>query len=146
MPDDKTKQLEEALSEVTPEQKKLLLDLCQNYNQDHLLASDDFLQASASDRQKLADQLESLDKEYAEGGLRGYVKNAQKLLKDSKEGVNPLEDWEPSVPSDGATVEFNTQQYHDLEKKGLEQLGSVGFVLVAGGLGERLGYSGIKVS
>ena len=29
--------------------------------------------------------------------------------------------------------------------KGLKELGSVGFVLVAGGLGERLGYNGIKI-
>jgi len=28
---------------------------------------------------------------------------------------------------------------------GLEEVGKCGFVLVAGGLGERLGYSGIKI-
>ena len=32
-----------------------------------------------------------------------------------------------------------------LEKKGLPEVGKCGFVLVAGGLGERLGYSGIKI-
>merc|ERR1740130_1200094 len=33
-----------------------------------------------------------------------------------------------------------------MEKKGLEAARHAGFVLVAGGLGERLGYSGIKVA
>jgi UTP-monosaccharide-1-phosphate uridylyltransferase len=32
-----------------------------------------------------------------------------------------------------------------LEKEGLEELTHCGFILIAGGLGERLGYHGIKV-
>ena len=34
----------------------------------------------------------------------------------------------------------------EAEKKGLTGIADVAFVLVAGGLGERLGYSGIKLS
>jgi UDP-sugar pyrophosphorylase len=33
-----------------------------------------------------------------------------------------------------------------MEKTGLAELERVCFVLIAGGLGERLGYSGIKIS
>jgi len=33
-----------------------------------------------------------------------------------------------------------------LEKDGLELIKTAGFVLVAGGLGERLGFDGIKIS
>lgn len=33
----------------------------------------------------------------------------------------------------------------EMEALGLKELESFGFVLIAGGLGERLGYSGIKV-
>lgn len=33
-----------------------------------------------------------------------------------------------------------------LEEAGLKELKNVGFVLIAGGLGERLGYSGIKIN
>jgi UDP-sugar pyrophosphorylase len=40
-----------------------------------------------------------------------------------------------------ATVEFA-----ELEQVGLKEVGLCGFVLVAGGLGERLGYKGIKVA
>ena len=32
-----------------------------------------------------------------------------------------------------------------MEELGLQELEKVGFVLIAGGLGERLGYSGIKI-
>jgi UDP-sugar pyrophosphorylase len=32
-----------------------------------------------------------------------------------------------------------------MEELGLQELSKVGFVLIAGGLGERLGYSGIKI-
>ena len=33
----------------------------------------------------------------------------------------------------------------DLEAIGVKELAKTGFVLIAGGMGERLGYSGIKV-
>ena len=36
-------------------------------------------------------------------------------------------------------------QFEQYEEKGMEAVKHTGFVLVAGGLGERLGYSGIKV-
>lgn len=43
-------------------------------------------------------------------------------------------------------IDFNTPLFHSLEEEGVEELRHAGFVLVAGGLGERLGYNGIKVS
>ena len=55
-----------------------------------------------------------------------------------------MDGWKPSIPS-GASFELGTTEYTKMEKKGLKELGKVGFVLVAGGLGERLGYSGAKV-
>lgn len=58
--------------------------------------------------------------------------------------MNPLDGWKPSVP-DGSAFELGTPEYKKTEKKGIRELGKVGFVLVAGGLGERLGYSGAKV-
>ena len=33
----------------------------------------------------------------------------------------------------------------EYEELGLKELSKLGFVLIAGGLGERLGYSGIKI-
>ena len=55
-----------------------------------------------------------------------------------------MDGWKPSIPS-GSAFELGTSQYTKIEKKGIRELGKVGFVLVAGGLGERLGYGGAKV-
>ncbi len=55
-----------------------------------------------------------------------------------------MDGWKPSIPS-GDAFDIGTPEYTKMEKKGLKELGKVGFVLVAGGLGERLGYTGAKV-
>ena len=78
------------------------------------------------------------------GGVAKYVENARALLKASKEGKNPFEGWTPSVPR-GQTVEYASENHLELERSGMGEVGRTCFVLVAGGLGERLGYSGIKV-
>jgi UDP-sugar pyrophosphorylase len=87
--------------------------------------------------------LEALDNAYPTG-LAGYIENARELLEKSRKGVNPLEGWKPSVPV-GRNFELGSKEYRKMEELGRHQLGAVGFVLVAGGLGERLGYSDIKV-
>jgi UDP-sugar pyrophosphorylase len=92
----------------------------------------------------MVEQLEALDEAYPTG-IAGYIANARTLLQQSRKGINPLEGWKPSVPS-GMIFEIGTPEYNKMEKIGRYELGSVGFVLVAGGLGERLGYKGIKVS
>ena len=95
-------------------------------------------------RRRLAEQLEKIDKEYVNGGIEGYINNARELLKKSREGVNPLDGWVPEVPV-GEMFDMCSDAYFETEAIGLKELGSVGFVLVAGGLGERLGYNGIKI-
>nr|KAJ0201860.1 hypothetical protein LSAT_V11C600315320 [Lactuca sativa] len=56
------------------------------------------------------------------GGLASYIMTARELLADSKAGNNP---------------------FHGFS---VNQIQHAAFVLVAGGLGERLGYNGIKVA
>lgn len=123
------------LSGLADAQRKLVIRLCE-LGQQHIF--DDF-------SRPLIAQLEALDQEYANGGLEGYLTNARQLLADSKAGKNPLEDWKASVPQ-GQTFTLGTNEYAETEAIGIPELGKVGFVLVAGGLGERLGYSGIKVA
>lgn len=41
--------------------------------------------------------------------------------------------------------EYNTKEFYEMEKIGMEELTYCGYVLIAGGLGERLGYNSIKV-
>ena len=89
-------------------------------------------------------QMETLNANYPNGGLAKYVSNAKKLLKASKEGKNPFDGWQPSVPK-GEHVEYGSEKHAALERVGLKQAKKTAFVLVAGGLGERLGYKGIKV-
>ena len=67
------------------------------------------------------------------------------MLSESKEGVNPYEGLIPSVPK-GVTLDFNDMdKIMHYETVGEKEMKKCGFVLVAGGLGERLGYQGIKV-
>ena len=125
-------------------QRALLEDLCSvELGQSHLL--DAYCQGDADDDKLrgLCSQLLKLNGGYP-GGLRSYIEKAKKLLQDSKDSVNPLDGWSPSIPQ-GESFELGTDKYDDTEKMGMKLLNKVGFVLVAGGLGERLGYNGAKV-
>ena len=136
------KEFEKSLLVLSDSQRELCTRL-NSSGQSHLFAG--FTKGSSpAVRRQLASQLEALDKEYPDGGLLGYITNAKKLLEGSRKGENPLEGWVPSVPK-GKTFELGTPEYEDTEEIGMKSLGSVGFVLVAGGLGERLGYGDIKV-
>jgi UDP-sugar pyrophosphorylase len=134
-----TVDMSDSLQDLTDSQKTLLLKLRDDLGQAHLFEGNPKTLAS------LAKQLEQLDEAYTDGGLEGYIQNARRLLENSAKGVNPLEGWKPSVPK-GECLELGTDEYKETEKEGLCELGNTGFVLVAGGLGERLGYGGIKVS
>ncbi|GFZ09833.1 UDP-sugar pyrophosphorylase [Actinidia rufa] len=85
-----------------------------------------------------------LDASYP-GGLISYIKTARELLADSKAGKNPFDGFTPSVPS-GESLTFGDDNFIQFEKAGVREARNAAFVLVAGGLGERLGYNGIKVA
>jgi UDP-sugar pyrophosphorylase len=136
----------DAMSVVTPAQKQLITTLYCDLGQEHLFKEHHFSsKAPPSMRRQMAAQLEVLDQEYADGGLAGYIRNARTLLANSRNNINPLEGWQPTLSTSGSSLELGSPTFDAMERKGLPELGSVGFVLVAGGLGERLGYSGIKV-
>jgi UDP-sugar pyrophosphorylase len=91
--------------------------------------------------------LADLDSSYP-GGLARYISKAKLLLKESEEGVNPFADFVATVP-EGETLSYDgdgTMCFSEAEQLGINSMCGVVFVLVAGGLGERLGYSGIKLS
>lgn len=131
---------------ISKAERALMEDLCsKEFGQSHLLdayyaggdgADDDKLRG-------LCSQLMKLNGGYT-GGLRSYIQKARTLLQNSKDGVNPLDGWSPSVPQ-GESFELGTDKYHNTENIGMKLLSKVGFVLVAGGLGERLGHNGAKV-
>lgn len=63
----------------------------------------------------------------------------------SKLEINPYEDYEVEIPLGEKVTVADSEEFHTLEAIGRENLKYCGFVLVAGGLGERLGYNGIKI-
>uniref|UniRef100_A0A7S3VR13 UTP-monosaccharide-1-phosphate uridylyltransferase n=1 Tax=Dunaliella tertiolecta TaxID=3047 RepID=A0A7S3VR13_DUNTE len=95
-------------------------------------------------KRRLVAQLQQLDTHYPKG-IAAYISNARQLLKDAREGKNAFEGFTPSVPH-GERLDFGSPEFLSLEQGGLQEAGQAAFVLVAGGLGERLGYSGIKVA
>lgn len=139
--------LESSMSEFTAAQQEIAKKLCHlpgSKNQRHLFEEWSTSPSDVPKKKAFMEKLESIDKSYPDGGLIGYLTNAVALLEKSKKGENPLEGWVPSVPK-GEAFEIGTEEFLETEKLGLEEVGRCGFVLVAGGLGERLGYSGIKV-
>lgn len=94
-------------------------------------------------RQRLLAQVLALDAAYV-GGLEAYVRNARQLLAASQRGDNPMEGLIPSVPT-GERLTYGDSQFQKFEDRGMAEAGSAVFVLVAGGLGERLGFPGIKL-
>eukprot|EP00448_Togula_jolla_P020703 CAMPEP_0170583456 /NCGR_PEP_ID=MMETSP0224-20130122/8145_1 /TAXON_ID=285029 /ORGANISM="Togula jolla, Strain CCCM 725" /LENGTH=580 /DNA_ID=CAMNT_0010906785 /DNA_START=77 /DNA_END=1820 /DNA_ORIENTATION=- len=96
------------------------------------------------DRKRLLMQAANLDAAYS-GGLRGYVENARRLLAASGRGDSPYEGCVPKVP-EGERLNFGDSRFLHLESVGLREMKDAAFVLVAGGLGERLGFQGIKLA
>jgi UDP-N-acetylglucosamine pyrophosphorylase len=48
--------------------------------------------------------------------------------------------------AEGEALVYGTDEFEAMEQAGLAVAGKTGFVLVAGGLGERLGFNDIKVN
>mmetsp|Transcript_32828 Transcript_32828/g.55361 ORF Transcript_32828/g.55361 Transcript_32828/m.55361 type:complete len:696 (+) Transcript_32828:117-2204(+) len=134
--------LQDNLSLLNYEEKSLVKDLL-SLGQQHLFATWDAPGTHDELKHKFFEQIKELNKTYP-GGIAAYIKNAKALLRSAKKGENPFAGWTPKVPT-GVKLEPVTQEYISYEQLGIPHLGYCGFVLVAGGLGERLGYNGIKV-
>ncbi|CAI9115534.1 OLC1v1016456C6 [Oldenlandia corymbosa var. corymbosa] len=131
------------LSILSPDQVELANMLIE-MEQSHLF--EHWPEPGIDDDEKRAffDQIQKLNSSYP-GGLAAYIKTARELLADSKSGKNPFEGFTPSVPS-GEVLTFADDNFLQYEAAGVREARKAAFVLVAGGLGERLGYNGIKVA
>ena len=87
--------------------------------------------------------LEKVNQSYP-GGICSYIDNGRKLFKESQLGKNPFEGFIPEKP-DKVDLTKIDDFYSQMEKIGVQQFAQMGLVLVAGGLGERLGFDGIKI-
>jgi len=106
--------------------------------------------ARVEDKRRLLEQLRTMDANYpadASGrrGLAAYVAHARELLADSAADKNPFGGYTAEVPS-GVSTEIGSAEFLADEAIGTDLMAKSVFVLVAGGLGERLGYNGIKVA
>ncbi|XP_062111420.1 UDP-sugar pyrophosphorylase isoform X2 [Humulus lupulus] len=119
---------------------KTLLELGQTHLFEH------WAEPGVDDDEKINffDQVSLLNANYP-GGLESYIKTARELLADSKAGKNPFDGFTPSVP-EGDILTFGDDNFIKFEETGIREVQRAAFVLVAGGLGERLGYNGIKVA
>ncbi|CAN1234596.1 UDP-sugar pyrophosphorylase [Linum perenne] len=128
---------------LSPDQIELAKMLVE-MKQSHLFS--DWPEVGVSDDEKKAffDQVARLHSSYP-GGLTSYIKTARQLLADSKAGKNPFDGFTPSVPT-GENLSYGDDNFMKFEQEGVKVAQNAAFVLVAGGLGERLGYNGIKVA
>ena len=122
-------------------------ELCAE-DQGHLFAEWTGAATEAADQRRLLAQLAALDGAYP-GGLAAYVREARVLLAQSRDGVSPLAGLSAVAPDAArcaAAPRVGTAEWDALEARGLRAVRDTAFVLVAGGVGERLGYAGIKVA
>jgi UDP-sugar pyrophosphorylase len=115
--------------------------------QEHLFANWNESPEFNSRKKSFFQQIKAIHESYLplQGGIKAYITTAKKLLHNAKCGINPMDGWRPDIPS-GVSLQPFTNEYDSFHEIGLNELPFCGFVLVAGGLGERLGYSGIKVA
>lgn len=140
---DSAPNLRENLKILSPHEIELAKMLLRE-GQSHLFAY--WPEPGVDDEKKKSffEQVSRLNASYP-GGLVAYIKNARRLLADSKAGKNPYDGFTPSVPA-GEVLTFGDDNFIMLEEAGIREARNAAFVLVAGGLGERLGYKGIKLA
>ena len=126
----------------SPEAQALVHELLDN-KQSHLFDDWDPPGECEPEKRAFLEQLLQVDANYP-GGLANYLANARRLLTQSREGKNPFEGYRPEQP-DAVDLSAMDESYDQMESLGRDHFDRVGIVLVAGGLGERLGHDGIKL-
>jgi UDP-N-acetylglucosamine/UDP-N-acetylgalactosamine diphosphorylase len=114
-----------------------VLSLCKKYQQEHLLAF--YNQLNANQQKSLLNQIEKLDFKHISGWIEQYVKNDSPLAIPAKFDPAPSYPPQPKTAEQKAKYANAYQLGEDLLKQGKV----AGFV-VAGGQGTRLGFDGPK--
>ena len=109
----------------------------------HLFSDWDAPGVRDDEKRRFLETLSNAHQSYP-GGLPGYISNARRLLAEASAGANPFEGCTPIRP-DLADLSGFGEEYDKAEAAGLKCFAETAVVLVAGGLGERLGYHGIKL-
>jgi UDP-sugar pyrophosphorylase len=128
---------------TTNKNEQALIDELLGAGQEHLFAGWDASGVNDDAKAGFLQSLARINGSYP-GGLTGYISNARKLLAEAKAGANPFEGFVPHQPDKVDLTTFDAT-YDHYEALGKTRFSKTAVVLVAGGLGERLGYSGIKL-
>ena len=129
----------------TPELRRVGEELL-SLDQSHLFAGWPAPGTSDEDKKRFLTQVQQVEHAYL-GGVRTYVARAQALLKSAAVGANPYEGFKVEAPGSDVAVRMDSPADFDkYEALGMAQAANTAFVIVAGGLGERLGYKGIKLA
>ena len=121
---------------------KEVISLLEEVGQNEIISK--LKEVSKEEQKEFVNQINELDK-FCRGGIKDYVKRAKILLENSAKKMNSFHDYKIEVPYDIPHIKVGDEEFYELEKLGLNELKNSVFVLTAGGLGERLGYSGIKI-
>ena len=119
-----------------------IINLLEEVGQDEIVSK--LKEVSEDEQREFVNQVNELDKA-CRGGIKDYIKRAKVLLANSAKKMNSFHDYKIEVPYDIPHIKVGNEEFYELEKLGFNELKNSVFVLVAGGLGERLGYDGIKI-
>ena len=119
-----------------------ILNLLEELGQNDIISK--FRTVSQQEQQDFISQVNRLDKA-CRGGIKDYLERTKILLENSKKKVDIFNNYIIEVPDDIPHIDIGSEQFYELDKLGFNQIKDTVFVLVAGGLGERLGYTGIKI-
>ena len=119
-----------------------IINLFEELGQEEIVSK--LKEVSEEEQREFVNQVNELDKA-CRGGIKDYIKRAKVLLTNSAKKMNSFHDYKIEVPYDIPHIKVGDEEFYELEKLGFNELKNSVFVLVAGGLGERLGYNGIKI-
>ena len=119
-----------------------IINLLEEVGQDEIVEK--LKNVSKDEQREFVNQVNELDKS-CRGGIKDYINRAKVLLTNSANKMNSFHEYKIDVPYDIPHITIGNEEFYELEKLGFNELKNAVFVLVAGGLGERLGYNGIKI-
>ena len=121
---------------------KNVIDLLEEVGQFHIIQK--LKEVSEEEQEVFVNQINELDKA-CRGGIKDYISRAKVLLSNSEQKNNSFNEYKIEVPNDIIHITVGNEEFYELEKLGFNELKTSVFVLVAGGLGEHLGYKVIKI-
>ena len=121
---------------------KHVIDILEETGQKEIISK--LKEVTKEEQKEFVKQINDLDK-VCRGGIKDYIKRAKLLLENNKNKQNSFHQYKIEVPLEIHHIDIGSEEFYELEKLGIKQLKNSVFVLVAGGLGERLGYKGIKI-